>query len=210
MDDDHVPIPARIMRLPVDSGGRPVPYFVARPDGKPDFRLTDEAKLVSALRLGLCFTCGERLGATKAFLVGPLCVATRLAAEPPSHVDCLRYAVQVCPFLTKPDKVRRESGLPDEKVQPGGVLSRHNPGAEALYITRTFATVIVADKFAVRMGPPTSVEWWAAGGAASRDQVLAAIESGLPALREHAAGEGSRAVEALEGLIAAAIALAPV
>lgn len=43
-------LPRRMAELPTDHIGRPVPWFVAWIDGKPDFRVIGPGKLQSALR----------------------------------------------------------------------------------------------------------------------------------------------------------------
>lgn len=74
-------LPARMQSLPVNAGGYPVPYFVAwldaqgkttrRGEGTPDFRCSTPGVVAQCHTLGLCWLCGERLGAFRAFVIGP-------------------------------------------------------------------------------------------------------------------------------------------
>src|SRR6202011_6089326 len=64
---------------------------------------------------------------------------------------------------------------------PGFALSR-NPGVAMLWITRQFEVFRVDNGYLIQMGEPESVEWLACGRTATRAEVLASIESGLPNL----------------------------
>jgi hypothetical protein len=66
-------MPARFARLPVDERGYPVPKFVERIDGKPDFRCVDGRWLTKTVQQKPCWLCGEKLGRHFAFVVGPMC-----------------------------------------------------------------------------------------------------------------------------------------
>jgi hypothetical protein len=59
------------------------------------------------------------------------------------------------------------------------------------------------------IGTPTRTLWFAQGREATRDEVLASIETGLPILREVAESEGDEAVAALERMTYDAMALVP-
>jgi hypothetical protein len=182
------PLPARLASLPVDERGYPVPFFVAWIDGKPDHRVADETKMPRAVKHGLCWMCGQALGAHKAFALGPMCAITRTVAEPPSHRECLQFAVQACPFLTRPRAQRREANLPEHRHSPGLPIQR-NPGVIAIWVTRSyrpFQAFAGGGGMLFEVGPPESVEWWAEGRPATRDEVLASVSGGLPLLEEQA------------------------
>lgn len=69
-----------------------------------------------------------------------------------------------------------------------GLALTRNPGVAMLWITRTFE--VFGDghgKPLIQMGEPDAVEWWAEGKPATREQVQASIDSGLPNLRAIAA-----------------------
>jgi hypothetical protein len=204
-----VELPRRMQRLPRDKHGRVVPWFVAFVDGQPDHRVARGEAAEEALRFKLCWVCGGTLGANLTFVIGPMCVVNRVTAEPPSHRDCSFYSARVCPFLTTPRMRRRESGVPEEATNPGGMMIRRNPGAVAVYTTRSFR-VERDDGRLFRLGEPTEVVWLAEGRAATRSEVLESIETGLPLLREVAEGDGAAALAELERMTATALQLIPV
>ena len=205
-----IDIPRRMRVLPLDKHGRPVPWFVAWVDGQPDHRVVAPGKLRDALRFGCCWLCGETLGAWKAFVIGPMCAVNRVSAEPPSHRDCATYAARACPFLTTPGMVRRPNRLPDGTVPPAGIAIPRNPGVALVWVTRTFEAFSPAGGGVLfGLGGPQEALWFAQGRAATRAEVLASIESGLPILRVEAEAESSEAARELETQAAAALALLP-
>jgi hypothetical protein len=195
-------LPARMQTLPLDARGYPVPWFVSWEHGVPEFRAMDGAKLRRAIRDRLCWVCGHPLGRYLAFVVGPMCGINRTSAEPPSHLECAEWSARNCPFLSRPHMVRREDDtINDEallKQSDGFALSR-NPGVTLVWITRHYNTFrgpgpIVAGKptgatlgkMLFEMGEPSRVLFYAAGRPATRAEVVASVESGLPALSEMA------------------------
>ncbi len=179
-------LPKRMVGLPIDDRGYPVPWFVAWVDGKPEFRAMDPMKLVAAIKRRLCWVCGERLGVNLCFVAGPMCGINRTSSEPPCHLECGRWSARNCPFLSNPRMVRREddqinnANLRDQA--PGMALTR-NPGVSMLWITRAYDVFNDGHgKPLIQMGEPESVEWYALGRIATRDEVRASIDSGLPNL----------------------------
>lgn len=202
-------MPARVAALPRDAKGRPVPWFVAWIDGQPDFRIIGDGKIQQALESGRCWICGGTLGSYKAFVIGPMCAVNRVSAEPPSHRDCAVYAAQACPFLTTPQMRRREGGKP-ETVEPAGTMIRRNPGVALVWVTRTLRLIFDPQGgMLIRVGDPTETRWFAHGRPASRAEVTASIDSGLPLLREIAEQEGPKALRQLDRQHTAALALLP-
>ncbi|WP_041983550.1 hypothetical protein [Streptomyces sp. AcH 505] len=203
------PAPPRIARLPLNPAGYPIPWFVAVVDGVPDFRVADTDRYEEALQFGLCWMCGRPLGSFRAFVLGPMCAVNRVAPEPPSHRDCATYAACACPFLTRPDMTRRTSGLPEDLVQPGGVMIRRNPGVTLVWVTRRPQFRYGEGLFDI--GQPIEHQWYAEGRRATRAEVWASIESGLTLLRESAADDEDPAASLLdiERHLAAAMPLLP-
>lgn len=193
------PMPPRIARLRVDpKRGYPVPWFVAWIDGVPDFRVVDRGKREEAVTRRVCWICGEPLGAYKAFVIGPMCAINRTSSEPPCHRDCAIFAAQACPFLVRPHMRRRDNDLPGDVVTADGVGLQRNPGVALVWVTRSYG--IFRDGrggWLIEVGDPTDTLWFAEGRAATRDEVVASIDSGYPLLLEVAQAEGSGAVEAL-------------
>lgn len=180
------PLPDRMRHLPVHRG-YPVPFFVAWVNGEPDFRIMDGEKMPDAIRFGRCWLCGQSMGRYQTFVTGPMCGVSRTSAEPPSHLDCAEFAAKACPFLSMPKMDRREGGLP--KVGMAGISFPRNPGVTLLWTTRDWG--VFGDgsgRPLFRMGDPTRTQWFAEGRLATRAEVVASIESGLPSLRELARG----------------------
>lgn len=182
---DRAAMPERIKALPV-LRGFPVPWFVAKVDGEYDFRVMDPAKLRDAVKYGLCWVCGERLGRHKAFVIGPMCGINHTSAEPPSHVDCARFSARHCPFLSRPKMKRREDELTrDAATRVAGRMLSRNPGACGVWHVVQYETF--GDGRGGRLfdvGEPMAVEWYAEGRAATRAEVEASIASGIHLLEE--------------------------
>lgn len=181
-------MPPRIARLPRDRHGYPIPWFVATlEDGTRDFRVADQGRHIDAMRFRLCWTCGGKLGANVAFVIGPMCAVNRISAEPPNHLDCATYAARVCPFLAVPAMARRPAPLPDGTVDPAGHGLMRNPGVALVWVTRRFRYFrppMGAAGWLTELGEPTALHWYAEGREATRAEILASMESGLPALAE--------------------------
>lgn len=189
------PLPARLARLPIDERGYPVPYFVEWIDGKPDHRVMAADKMPRALKLGLCWMCGEPLGAFKAFCIGPMCAITRSISEPPSHLECLHYAVRACPWMTRPHAKRRGAGLPEDARDGAGLPIKRNPGVVCLWVTRAFRPYRTDQGntgMLFELGEPVATEWWREGRPATRAEVEESVASGLPLLEELARAEDAQ------------------
>jgi hypothetical protein len=204
------PMPPGIARLARDRHGRPAPWFVhADEQGVPDFRVIRRGGVEDAHRFGWCWVCGRPRGRHAAFVIGPMCAVNRVSPEPPSHLDCAMYSARVCPFLTTPNMVRRESGLPGDRRDPAGVMIRRNPGVSLVWSSRTWTRVPAPGGHLYDVGEPTAVRWLARGRDATRHEVLESIDSGLPILRAEAEREGPRAVRQLERMHGEALRLIP-
>jgi hypothetical protein len=195
--DGLPPLPQRMRRLRVDVRGYPVPWFVAWVDGRPEFRAFDERKLILAVRSNLCWVCGERLGVHMSFLIGPMCIVNRTSAEPPSHTDCATFSAMACPFLSLPKAKRREANLPEGAREPAGEMIKRNPGVSAVWTCEQYSTFKAPGGPLFRIGHPSEVLWFAEGRPATREEVLASIESGLPLLQARAVQDGAEAMYAL-------------
>jgi hypothetical protein len=182
MTDTDLKVPSRMAGLPRDKHGRVVPWFVASIDGQPDFRVIREDGISLALREQICWLCGKPMGRFTAFVIGPMCAVNRVTAEPGSHTDCALYAAKACPFLSNPRMQRREI---QGWTAPAGVGIKRNPGVALVWVTRSFS--LFPDGLGshlIRLGDPTSVFWFAEGRTATRTEVLASIDSGMPILRD--------------------------
>jgi hypothetical protein len=206
--------------LPVDKHGRPVPWFAAWIDGEPDFRIVAPGKLEQAIRGdGRCWVCGVPFltWQDRAFLVGPMCTVNRISAEPPVHKSCGVYSATHCPFLTVPNMIRRpRHGVAAEAVNPAGTMISRNPGVCVLWVVNRqgrgsqwhpFPDENGGVLFAI--GEPRDVMWFAHGRKATRDEVLASIDSGLPILRELAQAGGADDMQVLERMHERALEYVP-
>lgn len=197
-----IEIPDRIKRLPVDKRGFPVPKFVALVDGEPDHRVVDSRRFMPAIRSKLCWICGEPMGRYFTSVIGCMCAVNRVISEPPSHRDCAEFAVKGCPFLSRPQAHRREAGLPEDAQDAAGVGLKRNPGVACLWISKKYPTPEKAwggnAGLLFMLQDPIETVWYRQGRLATRQEVLDAIEDGLPSLREVAEQESQAAVKALD------------
>jgi len=210
--------PKFMQHLPIDKRGYPCPWFIEWVGGEPEFRAADGRKLVKAINQRLCWTCGNPLFGEEVFVIGPMCLVNRVSSEPPSHRECAIYSATNCPFLSKPQMVRRTDGLPEIKVAPAGVMIERNPGVSLLYYTRRHTLISsphLPSKGAnagvlFRLGRPFKTEWFARGRPATRAEILESIETGLPLLRATAEQhDGPEGVAALELQVQEAMRLLP-
>jgi hypothetical protein len=191
-DIDWEGMPVRMRRLPVEERGYPVPWFVKWIEGKPEFRVMDEDKFYRALVERLCWVCGDPLGVWLAFVLGPMCGISRSTAEPPLHAECARWSIRNCPFLTKPQMVRRQHEELREAgaTSVGGNAILRNPGVTLLWVTRTFKMFRPqSGGILIEVGPQEYVEWFREGRAASRAEVEESVNSGLPLLEAECQNE---------------------
>ena len=195
------PIPAAIRQLRRDARGYPVPWFVdlraAYVNGCPDFRVMDGRRWIIAVKERRCWVCGERrVGPLDTFVAGPMCGVNRTTAEPAVHVECGRWSAKACPFLANPKRLRDERGLPGDWRVAGEMIPR-NPGVTMLWTTMSAEVVQVSNGRLFDLGTPVAVEWWAKGRQATRAEVQASLDSGLPLLRAAAEREGREALAEL-------------
>ena len=181
-----VSLPREMADLPKDKHGRPIPWFVdTLADGSRDFRIVNAKAPFVATRDDLCWICGNERPQHAAFVIGPMCTINRNSAEPPSHLACATYAARMCPFLSRPNMVRRSTGLPEEMIAPAGLSLARNPGVAAVWQSRNWQPYVAqagGRGLLFDIGDPTSVSWWAEGRSATGDEVRASIDSGLPSL----------------------------
>lgn len=177
-------LPSRMQGLPVDERGYVVPWFVDWIDGKPEFRAMDVGKWIAAVRFKWCWVCGGRLGRHMTFVAGPMCGVNRTSSEPPCHLECAEWSARNCPFLNNPEQIRREGdGVTGDEKSIGGMAIRRNPGVSMLWTCKDYS-VFDDGKGGrlIQMGEPEHVKWYACGKPATREQVQASIDAGLPAL----------------------------
>ena len=184
-----ISMPDHIKKLPISERGYPIPWFVPKDrDGKPITQAADPNKRLTAVRSDRCWVCGEPRGVYKAFVIGPMCMVNRITAEPPCHLDCAEYTVRACPFLAKPNMRRNPSDIPDKKPSAGLMLER-NPGVSVIWLTKKMQRVPdQLGSWLIKVGDPVSVRFFREGREATREEIVASIESGMPLLRRYAIG----------------------
>ncbi len=183
------PLTARLAALPIDERGYPIPFFVGYPNGKPDFRCMDRHKLMRCVKEKLCWCCGQRLGAHLAFAIGPMCAINRTSAEPPSHLDCAQWSIKGCPFLSRPNMVRREDEETAKLTMAGMAIFR-NPGVMCLWQTKCYKNFPDQNGgILFEIGEPETISWWREGRPATLAEVSESIATGLPALYEACEGK---------------------
>jgi len=208
-------MPSKMKGLKRDEVGRPIPFFVGYPDGKPDFRTMDGTRLREAIMGDLCWVCGQRLlrsqgGLVGTFVAGPMCLINCTSAEPPAHGDCAEWCAKACPFLVNPNKVRRETGLEGKLEEAAGIAIARNPGVTALIESQKWVTWrpdgggVLFNIQRIR-----SVEFFAQGERATVKDVMESIETGLPLLHDMAEEEGRDAVYDLRKKVRTAIRWVP-
>lgn len=97
-----VPIPDRMKHLKLDKRGLPIPYIVTRDKaGLPIFTANDDWKVKQCLEHDLCAISGQKLFRGRWFIGGPLSAfhPEGWYIDTPVHFECMRYAMQVCPYL---------------------------------------------------------------------------------------------------------------
>jgi hypothetical protein len=207
--DGLPPMPERIAKLPVERG-YPVPWFVDMVDGHYDFRIMDGRKIIPAVTQHLCWICGERLGASLAFTIGPMCAINRTISEPPSHRECAEWSIKACPFLTQQELKRNTANMPEGVVGAADCGIKRQPGVICLWITKSYTPQEVPAGPGVnagilfRIGEPDQVLWFREGRPATREEVEESITSGLPTLEKMAKSESSFAVYQLREMTARA------
>lgn len=193
-----VALPPEMARLPRDHRGYPIPAFVYFDEhGKEDFRIIKRDWREVCFGKRRCWLCGGFMGRRKWFVIGPMCSITRTTMEPPSHRMCAEFAVKNCPFLTQPLAKYSTKEKPVTATVAGEMITR-NPGVTLIWeCTECEAFADGRGSWLITVGEPLKVTAWREGRHASRDELLASINSGLPALEEMAARQGVEGLRAL-------------
>jgi hypothetical protein len=141
------------------------------------------------------------------FVIGPMCAVNRTSADPPSHKDCAIFSAQACPFLSTPEMDRRRAGYPAEATEAAGIMIKRNPGVTLIWTATSYHTMRVENGILFRLPDPVDLLWYAEGRAATQAEVLAALASGLPILREAAKQDGPDALKELGAMFSKTLAL---
>jgi hypothetical protein len=99
-----IEIPKIMRTLERDERGYPIPFIVQRDlKGLPVFTVNDDRVVLTCVKKRLCSICGKRLQESW-FVSGSRSFLSVRGAfvDPPVHLECAEYALQVCPFLAAP------------------------------------------------------------------------------------------------------------
>lgn len=193
-------VPKRMRTLPRDRRGFPVPFVVLVDDaGRPHFTVNDVRKVARAARTRLCAICGKRMAAAEGywFVGGPgsaLHPGGRYL-DGPTHEECARFALAVCPYLAAPRYGRRIDGATLNPAHLPATLLTYDPSMDderpALFClgrARDYA-LVPGDGEQPYFNPERpwqALEFWrhgqqldpAEGGPIAREHVRRLLESG--------------------------------
>lgn len=194
-----VETPSSMRHRPIDHRGFPVPWFVTlkTPEGHWDFINIERERADEAIRFEKCWVSGQKLGRYKAFCIGPMCAINRTAGDPPVTHEIAKWSVKVCPFMSRP-MARRAAKNEDAEIEGagvGGIGIMRNPGVTGIWVTLNSEFQRGRGFY---LGDPVEVTWWREGRPATRDEVLASVNSGIHKLEKLARDEGPEAELALE------------
>jgi hypothetical protein len=170
----------------------------------------DSDKWSLAIRERRCWVCGDALGKYLTFVLGSMCGVNRTTQEPPCHLDCAEWSARNCPFLSRPNMVRREVDqtnphLAALNMNPAGNAIDRNPGVTLLWTTRTYCVFQVDGSIPgsnpgqlIRIGDPVAIRAYRDGRVATRAEIEESTNSGLPKLLEVAEWQGDDAIRELE------------
>ncbi len=191
-----------------DFGGKKfmVPWFVAKIGNRFDFRVIRPMGVYKAHTEKRCWLCGKPREKLHTFVIGPMCAVNRVSSEPPSHPECALYAALTCPFLSNPKMRRSPRDLPDGTKEMAGVGLPRNPGVTALWTTKKYNVINIDAVPEIKanagvlfdIGDPIRVAWFREGRSATKEEILASIDGGLPTLMELAMAQGRGAVMELQ------------
>jgi hypothetical protein len=167
IDVKTYPMPERIAQLPRDPRGWPIFKTIQQANGHYNFLAVVPERVVECADGRLCGICGEPLSYWIHFVGGSLSVANRTFTEPPMHMECLSYAMAVCPFLAVPSYRRienRPDRLPaDEKMaDPTGTPLEGE--RFAIYRTRDYKFGLDPNRVPVFLAAPAKAVIWRVKG----------------------------------------------
>jgi len=181
-----IEVPDRMKHLERDHRGYPIPYIVFRDDdGKPHFTINNEHKVLRCKHEEICAICGVKLLRGRWFLGGPMSAFHPHGAyiDPPLHHECMRFAVQTCPYLISAKYTKRIDGATLDPSKATGVISLIDPTLDPTR-PKVFVAVMAVgqtytdDGYVVPKHPYRGLEFWRDGVMEQkfeRDQVRVAM-----------------------------------
>jgi hypothetical protein len=192
-------LPEKMQALPLDGRCFPIPWFVAFVSGKPEFRLSDPRKIVEGWQREVCWVCGGRLSAYRAWVIGPASAVEGASPEPPSHLECGRFSATACPFLSNPAARRNRRSLP-ANYSPGADMIDANTNVTALWITKGRGADLIRTSQGIlfKLKPPERIEWFSKGREALNAEASFGLSAAVIELRPHSEREGVASVRDFE------------
>lgn len=136
----NTPIPHLMKKLRRDKRGYPIPVIVVRDiDGKPQFTTNDEDMRQHVIRNDKCGICGNKLYRFRAIAGGPVSAFDENGAfiDPPMHIECAQYAMQVCPYLAALSWTKEIGPKLAEKIDKPIVSGMTGETLPAIFIDQT-------------------------------------------------------------------------
>jgi hypothetical protein len=164
-------IPERMAKLDRDHRGYPIPYVVFRDtDGTPHFTINDEIKVTRCKTHHICPICGRELLRGRWFLGGPMSAFHPRGAyiDPPLHHECMRFAVQTCPYLISAKYTKRIDGKTLDPSKVPGVLALIDPTMDPtrpkiFVAAMAVGQTITSEGYVVPKHPYRGLEFWRNG-----------------------------------------------
>jgi hypothetical protein len=179
-------VPNRMQHLERDHRGYPIPFIVFRDDDNmPHFTINDEHKVMRCRKNDLCPICGRELLRGRWFLGGPMSALHPRGAyiDPPLHHECMRFAVQTCPYLINAKYTKRIDDKKLDRNKATGVLMLVDPTMDPTR-PKIFVAVMAVGQtytdngYVVPKHPYRGMEFWRDGKMEQkfeRDQVRVAM-----------------------------------
>lgn len=186
-----VPIPTSLAQLERDPRGYPIPYMVYRDgQGRPHFQINDVIKVRQVMLADWCGLCGHPITGTHWFVGGPQSAwhPQGMYSDQAMHHECMRYAVQVCPFLAAPNYSKRIDHKTLKKGdEEGTYLLLHDqnviPDRPAVFVcVEALGQELISSGpvlYARPRRPVLNEEFWRKGVPLTRDRALAFIRGKL-------------------------------
>lgn len=141
--------------------GMPVPISVMRDlKGVPDFAATDLPLGARLAEQRCCAICGKRMRGLFAFIGGPTTLEGRRLRDGPMHVECARYSMTVCPFVSGSHRQYRDPlGSTERHGQPmvTTALVAPVPSRMVMQVVRDYR--VHPNYLYEPLGEPVLVEW---------------------------------------------------
>lgn len=161
--------PERIQRLPHYKGLPITAITMIDDEGVPNFKSVDHLKIRKMKNEKCCGICGEKLDYWMAFMVSEEEAKTRYVFESPNHVECLKYAFNICPWIfyskqrysevDKMNEIYNEKGYTILATHPDRETMNERPQKLGIYVCRGYENVIHKGYRVCKVSPAKSIEW---------------------------------------------------